>query len=186
MPHYGPISLLPVFLNFLKKQCVIHRLNQHLEANYILATEKYGFRKCLSTEHTTYSLIDNILMAWNKNIHIGGIFCDLTKAFDYANHDVLTAKLEHYGIQESTLNWFKSYLSNRRQRTKSSIYKDQIYYCTWEIVKQRVLQGSELDLLLFIMSINDLSMSVKHVSEAILFADDIRGIVTYKDHDSFK
>jgi hypothetical protein len=45
-------------------------------------------------------------MAWNKNIHIGGIFCELTKAFDYVNHDVITANLEHYGIQESTLNWY--------------------------------------------------------------------------------
>jgi len=71
-------------------------------------------------------------MAWNKKFHIG-IFCDPTKAFDCVNHDVLTAKFEHYGIQESTLNWFKSYLSNRRQRTKLSINKDQMYYSTWEI-----------------------------------------------------
>ena len=105
MPHYRPVSLLPVFLKVFKK-AICYRLNHHLQANYILVTEKYGFRKGLSNEHTTFSLIDNILMAWNKKIRIGGIFCDLTKAFDYVNHDVLTAKLEHYGIQESTLNWF--------------------------------------------------------------------------------
>ena len=34
--------------------------------------------------------------------------------------------------------------------------------------------------------INDLPMSVKHVSKAILFADDTSVIVTDKDHDSFK
>ena len=89
-------------------------------------------------------------MAWNKKFHIG-IFCDPTKAFDCVNHDVLTAKFEHYGIQESTLNWFKSYLSNRRQRTKLNINKDQIHYSTWEIVKQGVQQGSVLGLLLFII-----------------------------------
>jgi hypothetical protein len=66
-------------------------------------------------------------MAGNKKIHIGGIFCDLTKAFVCVNHDVLTAKLEHYWVQESTLNWFKSYLSNSRQRTKLSVNKDGIY-----------------------------------------------------------
>jgi hypothetical protein len=50
-------------------------------------------------------------MPWNKKkTDIGGIFCDLTKASDCINPDVLTAKLEHYGIKESTLKCFKSYL----------------------------------------------------------------------------
>jgi len=39
--------------------------------------------------------------------------------------------------------------------------------------------------LLFIIYINDLPMSVKHISKAILFADDTSVIVTDKDHDSF-
>jgi len=43
-----------------------------------------------------------------------------------------------------------------------------------------------LGLLLFIIYINDLPMTVKHVSKVILFADDTSVIVTDKDHDSFK
>ena len=43
-----------------------------------------------------------------------------------------------------------------------------------------------LGLLLFIIYINDLPMSVKLVSKAVLFADDTSVIVTDKDHDSFK
>jgi len=163
------------------------RLNQHLQTNNVVATEQYRFRKALSTEHANFSLIDNILMAWNKNIHIGGIFYDLTKAFDCVNHDVLTAGLEHYGIHESTINRFKSYLPNRRQRTKLSINKGQMYYSTWEIVKQGVPQGSVLGPLLFYyIYINVLPMSVKHVSKAILFSDDTSVIVTDKDFDSFR
>jgi len=75
MTNYRPVSLLQVFLKVFEK-VMYCRLNQHLQTNNILATEQYGFRKVLSTEHTTFSLIDNILMSWNKKIRIGGIFCD--------------------------------------------------------------------------------------------------------------
>jgi len=103
MVNYRPISLLPLFLKTFEK-AICWRLNQQSEANNILATEQYGFRKVLATQHATVSLIDNIGMAWNYKIYIGGIFCDLTKSFDSVNCDVLITKFKCYRYRNQPLN----------------------------------------------------------------------------------
>jgi len=54
--------------------------------NNILSREQYGFRMKLTTENTTYKLMHEILNALNNKLIVGGIFCDLEKAFDCVNH----------------------------------------------------------------------------------------------------
>ena len=62
------------------------------------------------TAHVLISLID--IDKGNIN---WGIFADLQKAFDNVEHDILFAKLEHYGIRGLANEWFRSYLSSRKQ-----------------------------------------------------------------------
>ena len=51
-----------------------------------------------------------------------GIFVDLQKAFDTVDHQILLAKLNHYGIHGVSNDWFKSYLSNYHQYVSINRY----------------------------------------------------------------
>jgi hypothetical protein len=84
--------------------------------NHILSNEQFGFRHALSTENASYHLINNILTALNNKLLVRGIFCDLHKAFDSVNYDILLFKMEFYGILGTSYKLIKSYLQNRYQR----------------------------------------------------------------------
>ena len=43
------------------------------------------------------------------------VFTDFYKAFDVIDHELLLKKLSIYGVCSSTIAWFKSYLSERKQ-----------------------------------------------------------------------
>ena len=83
--------------------------------NKILANEQYGFRSNTSTEKAIYQLTNNILKALDNKEWVGGLFCDLSKAFDYVDHDILLEKLKFYGISGTANKLIKSHLTNRYQ-----------------------------------------------------------------------
>ena len=109
---------------------------------------------------------DQISKAIDNNEFSIGIFLDLAKAFDTVNHKILIAKLEHYGVRNIALDWFKSYLSPRYQQVSCNGNLSSL-----QLILFGVPQGSILGPLLFLIYINDLpnSSSLLHF---ILFADD--------------
>ena len=74
------------------------RILKHLTKYNILSTEQYGFRLGLRTDNATCKLTIEILNAMNNKLLVGGIFCDLEKAFDCVNRDILLSKVKFYGI----------------------------------------------------------------------------------------
>ena len=127
---------------------------------------KIGFRRQHSTNHAVITLVEKITNALDKGKVVVGCFLDLKKAFDTVNHRILISKLCKYGIRGHILQWFESYLKNRKQFVQIKNFKSQIKSPTCG-----VSQGSILGPLLFILYINDLA-NVSDVLFPILFADD--------------
>ena len=80
----------------------------------------------------------------------------MQKAFDTVDHQILLAKLNHYGIRGVSNDWFKSYLSNRYQYVSINGYESGL-----AAINCGVTQGSVLDPLLFLLYINDLNQAIK-------------------------
>ena len=122
--NYRPVSVLPVFSKFLER-IVYNRL-----INFLNNRNQYGFRKKYSTAHALIQLYDKISSALDNEKVTLGLFIDLSKAFDTVNHEVLLDKLEHYGVRGIALQWFKSYLSCRKQFVQYNSYNSSLLHIT--------------------------------------------------------
>ena len=76
---------------------------------------QFGFRQKFSTAHALINLTEKIRKTLDEGYIGCGIFVDLQKAFDTVDHQILLAKLNHYGIPGVSNDWFRSHLSDRQQ-----------------------------------------------------------------------
>ena len=131
------------------------RAYNFLSHSNIIYDLQFGFRQKFSTSHALINPTENIRQALD-NGYIGyGIFVDLQKAFDTVDHQILLSKGDCYGIQGISNNWFKSYLSNRKQFVSINGYDSELAE-----INCGVPQGSVLRLPLFLLYINDLDQAI--------------------------
>ena len=163
--NYRPISILPSISKIIER--VVHnQIYTYFTQNNIFSDSQYGFRQYHSTEHAVLEVVDRAVSELDMGSSAVAIFLDLSKAFDTLNHDILITKLHYYGIDNLELNWFKSYLNNRKQFV-------QINHCKSDIISSSVgiPQGSILGPLLFNIYVNDIQNSTNYF-KFIMYADD--------------
>ena len=102
----------------------------------------------------------------------GSIFCDLEKAFNSVNYDILLSKLPYYGIHRKAKLLLEFYLQNRYQRDQiTNSYFNLNTVSKGTKIKYGVPRGSMLGPLLFLVYINYLPKALEHKALPILFTD---------------
>jgi hypothetical protein len=96
--NYRPISLLSVFSKILEKLMFV-RLMSFLNKYNVLYEYQFGFRREYSSSLALIEVTNMIYNCLDKKEFVLGLYLDLSKAFDTVNHDVLLAKLHHYGVR---------------------------------------------------------------------------------------
>lgn len=149
LKNFRPVSNLK-FISKLMEKCVAVQLNQYLNDNCLLEEFQSAYKIAHSTETALLKIQSDILMSLDNGKAVVLVFLDMSAAFDTVNHKILLSRLsESFGIKGMALQWFNSYLTNRKQfvainNAVSSVWDQNV----------GVPQGSVLGPILYVFSHN--------------------------------
>ena len=164
--NYRPISVISHISKILEK-IVKDQIMDFLTEQNLVTEYQMAYIRGRSTQSAINFLTNHWLNNIDNGLYTTACLIDLSKCFDCVNSDILLQKLTKYGINGIPLNWFRSYLSNRKQvvyfnNKISSVVNLNI----------GVPQGTVLGPILFLIYMNDL-IDILPNKSCIMYADDI-------------
>ena len=155
--NYCPISILPV-LSIVLERVLYNRVYNHLDSKVLLYEKQFQGNNL--TEHAILKLAIDITSSFEKGDNKLRVFVDLPKAFVTVDYQIFIKTGQYYEIDGTALEWFKSYLSNRKQYIS---FQQVSRNCVDKICGVR--QGSVLRPLLFLIYVNDLFKASKCLND---------------------
>ena len=159
------ISILPCMSKILEK-VMFGQMYEFLNSNDILPAFQTGFRKFYSTSMALAQVTDDMLLATDNNKVSVLVVLDFSKAFDTINHKLMCSKLKYYGFNFDSVDFIKSYLTNRQQQIRIHNKASNLAN-----IEAGVPQGSVIGPLLFILYTADILKGIRY-SRVQAYADD--------------
>jgi hypothetical protein len=165
---YRPISNLS-YLSKIIERVVVSRFTKHTSKFNLFPVHQSAYRPFHSTETAVLSVHNDLVRSIDNGMLSPLILLDLSSAFDTVDHQTLLSILsDRFGLQNTAINWFQSYLSQRSQTFNYAGQQSQSFP-----VDCSVPQGSVLGPLGFISYTEDLpSIFNKHDINSHMYADD--------------
>ena len=159
-----PVSLLASFSKICEKVVFFYMYSFSMEIGFLSKLQS-GFRPGDSAINQLIFFVHKIYEALESGREVGAVYVDISKAFDKVWHADLLCKSEALGVQLPLLQWFESYLLNRKQRV---VIEGQSFH--WRTINSGVPQGSVIGPLLFLIYIYDIADDL--ASLPLIYADD--------------
>ena len=173
--NFRPVSNLS-FISKIIEKIVASRLVKHIQDNKLNEVLQSAYRTHHSTETALTRVHSDLLNALDGRKTAVLLLLDLSAAFDTIDHRTILKRLCHsFGVRNTALQWFESYLSDRSQVVSIADMLSSVASLTFGVP-----QGSVLGPILFTLYTVPLGeIARNHDTHVHFYADDTQLYATF-------